>query len=79
MKGWTDFFDVLSEQFIAHKKHRTVIVFDEFQWMAAGQGKPVSLLKYYWDNVWKDPNVLVILCGSVASFMVKKVIHSKAL
>ncbi len=58
------FFEVLSEHFIANKKQRTVIVFDGFQWMAAaGLGKLVSLLKYYWDNVWKDQNVLVILGG----------------
>ena len=79
LKSWSDFFDILNEHLLAHKRKRTIIVFDEFQWMAAGQGKLVSLLKYYWDNFWKDQNVLIILCGSIASFMVKKVIHSKAL
>ena len=79
LKSWSDFFDILNEHLLAHKRKRTIIVFDEFHWMAAGQGKLVSLLKYYWDNFWKDQNVLIILCGSIASFMVKKVIHSKAL
>jgi AAA+ ATPase superfamily predicted ATPase len=79
ISDWTDFFDILNEYLLANKKQRTVIVFDEFQWMAAGQAKLVALLKYYWDNFWKDQNVLIILCGSIASFMVKKVIRSKAL
>jgi hypothetical protein len=47
--------------------------------MAAGRQKLVSLIKYYWDNHWKEKNVMLILCGSVASFMVKKVLSSKAL
>jgi hypothetical protein len=47
--------------------------------MAAGRIRLVSLLKYYWDNHWKGKHVMLILCGSVASFMVKKVLHSNAL
>jgi len=47
--------------------------------MAAGRSKLISVLKYFWDNHWKDKKVMLILCGSVASFMVKKVILSKAL
>ena len=47
--------------------------------MAAGRSKLVSLLKYFWDNQWKANNIMLILCGSIASFMVKKVIRSKAL
>lgn len=56
-----------------------VLVFDELQWMAAGQGRLVSLIKSYWDNEWKNKKILFILCGSIASFMVHKVIRSKAL
>ena len=47
--------------------------------MAAGRIRLVSLLKYYWDNHWKGKHVMLILCSSVASFMVKKVLHSNAL
>lgn len=47
--------------------------------MAAGRNRLVSLLKYTWDTQWKNRRVLLILCGSVASFMVNKVVHSKAL
>ena len=53
--------------------------FNGFQWIAAGQSKLVSLIKYFWDNEWKKKNVMLILCGSIASFMINKVIKSKAL
>jgi AAA+ ATPase superfamily predicted ATPase len=77
---WSDVFDFLTSHLTTIKPNKKmIIIFDEFQWMAAGQSKLVALLKFYWDNHWKDLNVMLVLCGSIASFMVKKVIHSKAL
>ncbi|MBI4925632.1 MAG: AAA family ATPase, partial [Bdellovibrio sp.] len=77
-KTWEEIFDFLTEHF-NNQHEKSVIFFDEFQWMAAGQSKLVALLKYYWDNHWINKNIMLILCGSIASFMVKKVIQSKAL
>ena len=57
-----------------------VILFDEFQWMAGERTKLVSDLKFVWDNYFLlKNNCHMILCGSVSSFLVKKVIRSKAL
>jgi len=47
--------------------------------MASGRSTLLSIIKYYWDNFWKESGVMLILCGSIASFMVQKVLHSKAL
>ena len=77
-ESWDEAFDFLT-LYISQQDAKTVIVFDEFQWMAAGQSKLVALIKYYWDNHWKNQKVMLILCGSIASFMVKKVLRSKAL
>ncbi len=77
---WSEVFDFLTSYLKPLKQSKKlVLIFDEFQWLAASQSKLVALLKFYWDNHWKDLNVMLVLCGSVASFMVKKVIHSKAL
>lgn len=81
---WNEIFDYLSTYFAEyntkHKKHeKLIVIFDEFQWMAAQQSKLVALLKMYWDNDWKNKNIYLFLCGSIASFMVKKVIRSRAL
>ncbi len=80
-KNWEQVFSYMTDRVIPKKngKKKTVIFFDELQWMAAGRTKLVSLLKYYWDNHWKEKHVLLILCGSVASFMVRKVLKSNAL
>lgn len=49
-------------------------------WMASERSELVALLKYFWDNKWKNnPKLTLILCGSVASYMVRHVVHSEAL
>ncbi|MBW2583197.1 MAG: AAA family ATPase [Deltaproteobacteria bacterium] len=78
--NWEQVFTYLTEKIIKRKtRAKTILFLDELPWMAAGRIRLVSLLKYYWDNHWKGKHVMLILCGSVASFMVKKVLHSKAL
>jgi len=77
---WSDIFDYLSMRLKQRKgKKRFVVVFDEFQWMAQGRGGLVSILKKFWDTEWKSLNIMLILCGSVASFMVGRVLKSTAL
>ncbi len=78
LHSWSEVFDLLTSEIDKFDK-KVIIVFDEFQWMACGQGKLVALLKHYWDTKWKQRKVLLILCGSIATFMIKHVIDSKAL
>jgi len=80
-RNWEHVFTHITERVVTDesRKGKLVLFFDEVPWMAAGRGHLVSLLKYYWDNHWKERNVMLVLCGSVASFMVKRVLRSKAL
>ena len=80
-RKWEHLFSYLTDRVVnaPDREGRLILFFDEIQWMATGRARLVSLLKYYWDNHWKCKGVMLILCGSVASFMVKKVIRSKAL
>lgn len=75
--SWSELLITLSEYLGNNHK---VVFFDEFQWMACEQRHLVSEFKYVWDNFFlKNNNVHIILCGSISSFIVKKVIRSKAL
>lgn len=78
---WESVLGALTDWIVKRADQNTKIVlfFDELQWMAAGRSRLISTIKYFWDNEWKDRNVMLVLCGSIASFMVEKVIHSKAL
>ncbi len=78
--NWEQVFIYLTEKILKRKtKVKKILFLDELPWMAAGRIRLVSFLKYYWDNHWKGKHVMLILCGSVASFMVQKVLHSNAL
>lgn len=75
---WEPIFDYLTKLF-SQTKDKYILFLDEFQWLAANQSKLISILKKYWDQYWSKQNVLLILCGSVCSYMTKRVISSKAL
>ena len=56
-----------------------MVFLDEFQWLAAERNDLISELKFVWDNYFaKNNNVHLILCGSISSFIVKRVARSKA-
>jgi len=76
-RNWKEILMLLSEYLGSEP---SVVLLDEFQWMAAERTQLVSYLKYVWDNFFAKRNrVHLILCGSVGSFIVKKVIRSRAL
>jgi AAA+ ATPase superfamily predicted ATPase len=76
-RHWTE---ALLQLHAALEDNPRPIVFDEFQWMANYRHELVSELKYAWDRfLSKLPGQKLILCGSIASFMVEKVLKSSAL
>lgn len=77
VKNWRDAF-VLLDQCLKGKN--IIVFFDEFQWLAGMKSGFVSLFKYFWDNHFqKHKKCRFIICGSVSSFIVRKVLQSKAL
>ncbi len=75
-KTWRECLDLLTPIL---KKNKYIVVFDEFQWMANYRHTLVSDLKMIWDQYWSQSKMRgLVLCGSVASFMTKNVIRSKA-
>jgi uncharacterized protein len=62
------------------KKTGMCVVFDEFQWMANYRTEIIANLKMVWDQyLSKIPGSSMILSGSIASFMLTKVVRSNAL
>lgn len=77
VKTWQEAFRLLSHCLAGRD---IVVFFDEFQWLAEMRNRFVSLFKYYWDNHFsKHSKCRFVICGSVSSFIVEKVLHSKAL
>ncbi|MBI2335785.1 MAG: hypothetical protein HYU97_03370 [Deltaproteobacteria bacterium] len=80
-KNWVEFFKILNNAILkSPHKHRMTLFFDELPYIAGRQSELIAALKWAWDNLWQDkPDFTLVLCGSIASFMIKKVVQSSAL
>lgn len=56
---------------------RTVIVIDEFQYIAKERPSILSELQVLWDEELSRKNIFLILCGSAVSFIAKEVLGEK--
>lgn len=73
---WTDGFAHLSRHL---SEQPTVILFDEISWMGSKDPTFVSKLKVWWDLVLQNyPSVIMILCGSISTWIDKNIINSTA-
>lgn len=77
LKTWTEVFDLIAQKM---NSGTWVLYLEELQWLAHYESELISDLKEVWDNNFrKNPNFKLILCGSAPSFMISKVVRSKAL
>ncbi len=71
---WSKLFLLLFDKV---KRGRIVILFDEISWMALKDPGFLGKLKNAWDLYFKNnPNLILILCGSVSSWIEKNIINS---
>ena len=77
--SWEEAFQML-RNFInrANGNKKTVIFLDELPWMATRRSGLLETLDYYWNHYWSsDPNIILIVCGSSASWLINKIIYNK--
>jgi AAA+ ATPase superfamily predicted ATPase len=76
-QDWSDAFAHLTERI---SKKPTVILFDEISWIASGDPSFIPKIKIWWDNTLQHlPNVTLVLCGSVSTWIEQNIINSTAL
>jgi len=77
LDDWSTLFTLLSRQ---TQKGNVVILFDEISWMGSKDPTFIGKLKNAWDlEFQKNPNLVLILCGSVSTWIEKNIIKSTAL
>jgi len=80
-ESWKEAFERLTramENSSGNKKNKIVLFFDELPWMATPKSGLLDALDYYWNRTWSNmPNLKLIICGSSASWIIKKIIYSK--
>jgi AAA+ ATPase superfamily predicted ATPase len=71
---WSDLFWFLADQ---TKKGGVVILLDEISWMASKDPAFLGKLKTAWDKHFKkNPKLIMVLCGSVSSWIEKNILSS---
>lgn len=78
-QDWLDAFFQLTEALDATDdvKTKRVVFFDEVPWLATHKGKFLMGLTYFWNSWAVRRNVVVVICGSAASWMIKKILRDK--
>ncbi len=78
-KDWLEAFTILGEYISGLKSFEKKVVFiDELPWMHTPKSNFISLFAHFWnDYCSKRDDLVVVVCGSAASFMINKVINDR--
>lgn len=77
--SWMNAFEELNKAIVSQAKGNKIVLFmDEFPWMATKKSRLIQALEYYWNRHWTDnPRIKLIVCGSSAAWIVKKILYQK--
>lgn len=73
--NWEDALNYLGRK---AQDQRTVLIIDEFPFLAETNPSIKSILQHKIDHDWKDRNLFLILCGSSVSFMLNDIMGYKS-
>ena len=62
---------------LPYGEKKKLLVIDEFPYMCKDNPSIPSILQNLWDEILKDSNIMIILCGSAMSFMEKDLLAEK--
>lgn len=75
--NWYEAFEQLKQVLVKSRSKRKVIFLDELPWMVTPKSEFVKALELFW-NAWASArtDILLIVCGSAASWMVKNIVRN---
>lgn len=77
-KDWLEAFYLLSKFLELKKKPGKMVVFlDELPWLATHRSGFLKGLSWFWNSWAVNQPIVVVICGSAASWMIKNVVHHK--
>lgn len=76
---WMEAFESLHHAINQAPARISIVLFlDEFPWMSTPKSGLLQALEFYWNRYWKNNNRLkLIVCGSSASWIIKKIVYNK--
>lgn len=76
--SWMKAFFLLGRAFEQAKfTEKKVVFLDELPWLGTHRSKFIMGLGYFWNSWASRQNIVVVICGSAASWMIKKVINDR--
>lgn len=78
IKNWLEAFENLIQCLqTLPKSKKAVLFFDEFPWLDGQKSGFKTAFTHFWNSYASQKNVLVIICGSAATYMKDKVLNDK--
>ena len=75
---WLDTFQLMIECLEKKNKAGRMVVFiDELPWLATAKSGFLNGLSFFWNSWASKKNIVVVICGSAASWMIQKVVEDK--
>ena len=78
-KNWLEAFRhlilVLERQ--QNTSRKRILFFDELPWLASKKSGFLKALGFFWNNWASKQPIIVVICGSAASWMIQKVVQHK--
>jgi uncharacterized protein len=75
---WLDTFQLVIECLEKkNKAGRMVMFIDELPWLAASKSGFLNGLSFFWNSWASKKDIVVVICGSAASWMIQKVVEDK--
>lgn len=77
--SWMSAFEELNRAINTQGKSKKIVLFmDEFPWMATKRSRLLQAVEYYWNRYWQEnKNIKLVICGSSAAWLVKKILYQK--
>jgi uncharacterized protein len=75
-QNWFEAFSQL-KIYLPKSDQKQVVFFDEVPWIDAPKSNFLEELGYWWNDWASNQNIVVVVCGSAASWMIKKLLNHK--
>ncbi len=79
-KTWLEAFHqliIFLESTKSNSSKKQVVFFDELPWLASHRSGFLNAFGFFWNSWAVKQNIIVVICGSAASWMIQKVVHHK--
>jgi len=78
-KNWVEALNLLHQAIEKTDKNKKIILFfDELPWLASPRSRFLNALEHLWNRyLSKTKNIVMIVCGSSASWIIKNIINNK--